>query len=242
LRRTEIACMVWMIQALTGSSLTGYAAYFYSVAGFDTANSFNLAVGMYGVAIMGGIMSWFFMHRFGRRTLYLWGISLSLVILVVAGIIGCLPTTASTSWALGSMIIILTGVYDATIGPVCYTLVAEIPSSRLRVKTVVLARVAYNLVSLITNVLTPRMLNPTAWNWGGKSCFLYAGTTLLCLIWSWFRLPDPFGLTYLEMDILFEKKAKARKFRGKSPRKLLEFIADKMVIRIPGQSESHRVF
>ena len=186
---------------------------FYEQAGFDTANSFNLAVGMYGVAILGGILSWFFLHRVGRRTLYLVGLALSLVILIVAGIIGALPTTDSTSWALGSMIIILTGVYDATIGPVCYVLVAEIPSSRLRVKTVVLARVAYNLVSIVTNVITPKMLNPTAWDWRGKACFVYAGTVLACLIWCWYRLPDPFGLTYLEMDILFEKKAKARKFR-----------------------------
>ena len=213
LRRTEIAAMVWITQTLTGGALTGYAAYFYEQAGFSTANAFNLATGMYGFAIAMGILSWVFMYRVGRRTLYLGGIIASLVILIVGGIIGSLPRTQATQWALGSMLIVLTGVYDFTIGPVCYVLVAEIPSSRLRVKTVVLARVAYNLVSLVTNYLTPKMLNPTAWNWSGKACFLYAGTTTLCLIWCWFRLPDPFGLTYLELDILFEKRAKARKFR-----------------------------
>ena len=202
LRRTEIASMVWMTQALCGSALTGYAAYFYEQAGFNTENSFDLAVGMYGVAIFCGILSWFWMHRVGRRTLYLVGLGLITIILLVAGIVGAVPETDGTSWTLGSMIIVMTGVYDATIGPVCYVLVAEIPSSRLRVKTVVLARVAYNVVSLITNIITPRMLNPTAWDWRGKSCFLYVGTTILCLVWCWFRLPEPFGLTYLEMDIL----------------------------------------
>lgn len=213
LRRTEIASMVWMTQALCGSALTGYAAYFYEQAGFNTENSFDLSVGMYGVAIACGILSWFWMRRVGRRTLYLIGLGLITIILLVAGIVGAIPETDGTSWTLGSMIIVMTGVYDATIGPVCYVLVAEIPSSRLRVKTVVLARVAYNIVSLITNIITPRMLNPTAWDWRGKSCFLYVGTTILCLVWCWFRLPEPFGLTYLELDILFEKKAKARKFR-----------------------------
>ncbi len=213
LRRTEIASMVWMTQALCGSALTGYAAYFYEQAGFDTEDSFNLSVGMYGVAIFCGILSWFWMRRVGRRTLYLIGLCLITTILLVAGIVGAIPETNGTSWTLGSMIIVMTGVYDATIGPVCYVLVAEIPSSRLRVKTVVIARVAYNIISLITNIITPRMLNPTAWDWRGKSCFLYVGTTIFCLVWCWFRLPEPFGLTYLEMDILFEKKAKARKFR-----------------------------
>lgn len=213
LRRTEIASVVWMTQALCGAALTGYAAYFFEQAGFNTSNSFNLAVGMYAVAIVGGILSWFLMRRIGRRPLYLIGLLLSVLILAVTGTIGAVPETDGTSWTLGSMIIIMTGVYDATIGPVCYVLVAEIPSSRLRVKTVVLARVAYNVVGIITNIITPRMLNPTAWDWKGKSAFLYCGTSILCLVWCWYRLPDPFGLTYLEMDILFQKKAKARKFR-----------------------------
>ena len=39
LRRTEIACVVWMIQTLCGSPMTGYATYFYSQAGIDTVNS-----------------------------------------------------------------------------------------------------------------------------------------------------------------------------------------------------------
>ncbi|KIX02379.1 uncharacterized protein Z518_08320 [Rhinocladiella mackenziei CBS 650.93] len=196
LRRTEICCMVWCTQALCGRSMTRYAAYFYEQAGFDTANSFNLAVGMYAGAICARICAWVGMRKIGRRALYLGGLFLSLIILI----------------ASGSLIIVLTFVYDFTVGPVCYVLVAEIPSSRLRVKTVVLARVAYNIVSIITNVMTPRMLNPSAWDWKGQSCLLFAGTTLVCLI-RWFRLPEPMGLTYMELDILFGKKAKARRFR-----------------------------
>jgi SP family general alpha glucoside:H+ symporter-like MFS transporter len=213
LRRTEICTMVWCTQALCGSSLTGYAAYFYEQAGFSTADSFNLAVGMYAGAIVAGMLAWLGMRRIGRRTLYIWGLGGSLAILVITGCVGILKETNASSWALGSLIIVLTCIYDFTVGPVCYVLVAEIPSSRLRVKTVVLARVAYNVVSIITNIITPRMLNPSAWDWKGRSCFLFVGTTALCLLWCWFRLPEPKGLTYMELDILFEKKAKARKFK-----------------------------
>lgn len=213
LRRTEIACMVWTTQALCGSSLTGYAAYYYEQAGFSTANSFNLAVGMYGLAIVGGIISWTLLPKFGRRTLYLWGLVGCLVVLLVAGAISSSVHSQGSSWAIGSLLIVLTMIYDITIGPVCYVLVAEIPSTRLRVKTVVLARVIYNCASLVTNVITPRMLNPLAWNLKGQSCYVFAGTTVLCLIWCYFRLPEPLGLSYLELDILFEKRAKAKKFR-----------------------------
>jgi MFS transporter, SP family, general alpha glucoside:H+ symporter len=213
LRRTEIACMVWMIQTLCGSPMTGYATYFYNQAGFDTENSFDLSLGMYSLAIIGAMISWFLLPVMGRRTLYLWGTGLCFIILVVAGSVGTQGTTPWVPWTLGSLVILHTFVYDTTIGPVCYSLVAEIPSTRLRVKTVVLARVAYNIVTIVSNVLMPEMLNPTAWNWKGKTCFLWAGTCLLCYIWCYYRLPEPKGLTYLELDVLFEKKVTARKFR-----------------------------
>ncbi len=57
------------------------------------------------------------------------------------------------------------------------------------------------------------MLNPTAWNWKGKAGFFWAGMCFLCFLWTYFRLPEPKGRTYGELDILFERKIGARKFR-----------------------------
>jgi SP family general alpha glucoside:H+ symporter-like MFS transporter len=213
LRRTEIACMVWVAQQFSGSSLTAYAPYFYQQAGLKVKNSFNLSIGMYAMAIIGGIIAWFLMRYIGRRTIYIWGLSVLFIVLITGGIFGIFPQLKHQPWILGSLIILLTFVYDLTIGPVCYVLVAEIPSTRLRVKTVAIARVAYNLANFITNAVTTRMLNPIAWNWKGKSCFVYAGTVLVILMWCYWRLPESFGMSYLEIDILFERRAKTGKFR-----------------------------
>ncbi|OQE12780.1 hypothetical protein PENFLA_c063G00321 [Penicillium flavigenum] len=212
-RRTEITCMVWITQQVCGTSLMGWASTFYQQAGFSAANAFNLSLGIYGIAIIGAVISWSLLSCFGRRRLYLCGLSALLATLLIGGIVGALPESRGQLWTLGSLLLILTFVYDMTIGPVCYVLVAEIPSTRLRVKTVVMARISYNLAGILINWITPRMLSPTAWNWKGKSCFFFAGTTMLCLIWCYWRLPETFGLSYLEIDILFEKKAKASKFR-----------------------------
>lgn len=213
LRRTEITCLVWITQALCGAAMTGYAAYFYVQAGFSTARAFDLSTGMYGLAIASGMLAWIWVKEYGRRAIYLVGCALCFTLMLATGIVGCLEESSAQSWTLGSLLILFTAVYDSTIGPICYALVAEIPSTRLRVKTVVLARVAYNICSLITNVLMPKMLNPTAWNWKGKAGFLWAGTCGLCWIWCYYRLPEPKGLTYMELDILFEKRATARQFR-----------------------------
>jgi MFS transporter, SP family, general alpha glucoside:H+ symporter len=213
LRRTEICCLVYVTQTMSGSTLTGFAAYFYEQAGVDVRSSFTLAVVMYALAILGGIIAWFLLPRVGRRRLYLTGSVASFWILISAGIVGTLPSSRTTSWAVASLLILLTFVYDMTLGPVCYVLVAEVPSTRLRVKTVVLARAAYNAISIAMNIGTSHMLNPTALNWGGKTCFFYAGTTALSFVWCYFRLPEPKGLSYLELNILFEKKASAKKFK-----------------------------
>jgi SP family general alpha glucoside:H+ symporter-like MFS transporter len=103
-------------------------------------------------------------------------------------------------------------LFDSTIGPLTYCLVAELPSNRLRVKTIVLARVAYNINAIITNILIQRMLNPLAWNWRGKACFFCALLNAFCFLYCYFRLPETWGLNFHELDILFEKRADARKF------------------------------
>lgn len=212
LRRTEIACMTWAIQVLCGAPLTGYATYFFVRAGLSSRDAYNMSLGMYGLALVGQVLSWVSMRLVGRRTLYIWGCGLCSAVLLAGGVVGTLRPGDDVAWSLAALIVLLTFIYDSTIGPVCYSLVSEMPSTRLRVKTVVLARVTYNLCVVVANVLMPQMLNPLAWNWRGKTCFVWAGTCALCCVWCWFRLPEPKGLTFMELDLLFQKKAPARKF------------------------------
>ena len=80
----------------------------------------------------------------------------------------------------------------------------------------VLARNLYNITGVIANVLTPHMLNPTSWHWGAKAGFFWAASGALCAIWTYFRLPEPKGRSYAEMDMLFEAHVSARKFRETS--------------------------
>jgi len=147
LRRTEIACVTWMIQTLCGSGLQGYSTQFYENAGLDTVYAFDFQMGQYSLAAIGVFTAWALMPRVGRRTLYLYGLIATFICLVITGFLGFAPNSnTGAAWAVGSMLLIMTFIYDLTVGPVCYCLVAEISSVRLRSKTIVLARNAYNLV------------------------------------------------------------------------------------------------
>lgn len=214
LRRTEIVCVVWAIQTLCGSTLMGYSTYFYEQSGLAEANAFTLSMAQFALGAIGTIFSWFLMTWFGRRTLYLSGQIIMAILLFIIGCLGIIShRNAAAQWVIGSMLLVYSFTYDATIGPVCYSLVSELSSTRLRSKSIVLARNFYNLVGIVTSIITPRMLNPSAWNWGAKAGFFWAGSCFLCFIWTWFRLPEPKGRTYGELDILFQQRVGARKFK-----------------------------
>jgi MFS transporter, SP family, general alpha glucoside:H+ symporter len=211
LRRTEITCAAWVIQAASGASLMGYSAYFFEQAGLPTTIAFDFSMGLYSIAIIGVFISWWVMTYLGRRTIYLGGLSMLLLVLLGVGF-SSLAHSTSANYATGSLLLVFTFFYDITIGSVGYSVVAEMPSSRLRTKTIVLARIAYNIQGTINGIITPDMINPTYWNWKGKAGFFWAGTCFLCLVWTYFRLPEPKGRTYAELDILFEQRISARKF------------------------------
>ena len=61
--------------------------------------------------------------------------------------------------AVGVLLVVSTLCNMITIGPVCYPIVAETPSGRLRYKTIVIGRFVYNLTGIFSNSVTPRMIS-----------------------------------------------------------------------------------
>lgn len=44
------------------------------------------------------------------------------------------------------------------------------------------------------------------------TAFFWAGLCFLCIIYTYFRIPEPRGRTFAELDLLFERKVSARNF------------------------------
>lgn len=137
------------------------------------------------------------------------------VIMVLVGALGVpqakFPTPAY-AWAIGSLLLISSFIYNCSIGPLTNTFCAEIPSALLRSKSIVLARWTYTITTIAAGVLTPYQLNPTAWNWSAKTGFFWAGGCLISIVFTYFCVPEPKDRTTAEMDILFERKIPSRHF------------------------------
>ncbi|KAE8373562.1 general substrate transporter [Aspergillus bertholletiae] len=232
LRRTEIVCMVWAIQNLSGNSFSNYSTYFLKQAGLPTNKSYAFAMGQYGINMVGVFAAWFLMTLgIGRRTLYLYGLCGLCVMLLVMGFLGLVPESHrdQSSLATGAMMLVWALFYQCTVGTVAYSLVAELSTRRLQIKTVVLGRNLYNIVAIVCGVLTPYMLNPEAWDWGNYAGFFWGGICFLCVIYTYFRVPEPNGRSFAELDLLFERGVSARKFASTQVDVFDETIEDHVV-------------
>jgi len=103
-------------------------------------------------------------NRVGRRRIYLTGQVMIAIQLGIIGILGCLTQSANISYGIGALMMLINLTFATTLGPVCYTIVAELPASEVRAQTVVLARAAYVISGLINDQLTPRMLSTGDWS------------------------------------------------------------------------------
>ena len=175
----------------------------------------RLAVGGTALALVGTLISWFaIMPYFGRRTIYLWGMLMMTLILFIIGFLNIRTGTSSFETAQAVLTLIWTFVFQLSVGQLGWALPAEMGSTRLRQKTVCLARNAYYLFSVVSNVLEPYFINPTVWNLKGYTAFFWAGTCLLTYVWAFFRLPETKGRSFDEVDVLFAKRLPAREFKG----------------------------
>ncbi|RDW89778.1 putative alpha-glucoside transport protein-2 [Coleophoma cylindrospora] len=212
LRRTEIACICFLGQVSNGGYFAYSPTYFFEQAGVNPTSAYGIALGGTGLSFIGTCCSWFIMSKFGRRDIFIVGFSILICCLLLIGILACVQQTKAIKWIQSVLCLIWLGSYSASVGPIIFTIVAEIGATQLRTKTVVLGRSTYYVGNIIGGVLEPYMMNPTKWNWKGKTAFFWTVSSFLTTLWAFFRLPETKDRTYEELDIMFLRKIPARKF------------------------------
>lgn len=214
LRRTIISIAPLSIQSLSGIAFAAsYSTYYMQLAGFSTSMSFKLQIVQQVISLVGNVMSWYLIDRVGRRNLTFWGLLVLTAILFVMA--GCaVPATPTGSKAAVSMILLYCWWYNVTIGATAYTIVCEVATSRLRVKTIAIGLALQNALNTMWAFVLPYLFNPDKLNLGGKLGFIFGGLAIVCLVYLWVCQPETAGRSYEELDEMFIKKVPARKFKG----------------------------
>ncbi|KAK5133767.1 hypothetical protein LTR08_007417 [Meristemomyces frigidus] len=216
LRRTEIAVGVYSIQVISGIYLVGYATYFFELAGLPTTKAFDMSVGFLALGFVGTCISWILLIRFGRRVIYNTGLAVLIVLLLIIGILDCIPNYSDldgVKWAQSSLMLIWNFCYDLSVGPVCFVILCEVSATKVRSKTIAVATATQAMLGIVMTIAIPYMINPDQANLRGKIGFFFGGLSAIGLCWAFFRVPETSGRTYEELDIMFSRGVRTRQFK-----------------------------
>lgn len=150
---------------------------------------------------------------FGRRSIYIIGISCNVTLLLAIGL-SAIPNTNAGGWAQSILLMCWPMITSMSVGSVAFAIVSEVGSTRLRAKTIAIARNSWNLLNIVFGVVMPYLINPDAAGLKGKAAFIFVFLGALCLVYVFFRLPETKHRTYEELDILFMRKVPARQFKS----------------------------
>ncbi|KAH0531260.1 hypothetical protein TsFJ059_000116 [Trichoderma semiorbis] len=214
LRRTMICAVSYSGQFFSGINVaSSFATYYFQVAGMSDSQAFHLSLGLFALGIVGNVLSWPLLSIWGRRLGYILTCGITMVLMFIVGFLDLAPSSNKAAlYAKSTMLLVFYFVYNCGLGPLVYAIIAEVPSTSIRGKTLGVAASAAHIFSLAITAGLPYAMSATEANWGGKIGFLFGGLGFLLLIWSIFCLPETKNKTFEELDLLFEHKVPAWKF------------------------------
>lgn len=149
----------------------------------------------------------------GRRTLYLSGVCFQTIMLLVIGIAASVSDSSASFWVQATFLMLVFFSYGLTVGPITFSLVAEVSSVKLRAQTCAVARASYYAVAVGMQYINAYALNPLAWNLKGQTAFIWLGTAIGVIIVTWFFVPETKDRSYRELDVLYHRGVPPRHFK-----------------------------
>ncbi|KAK7427645.1 hypothetical protein QQZ08_005920 [Neonectria magnoliae] len=214
LRRTMISIMPLCIQALSGIAfVAGYFTYYLQLAGYSTQMSYRIQIAQPVLSIVGNLMAATMVDRVGRRDLTFWGLVVLTIFLFITGGLGT-GTSKPAITGTVAFILIYSWWYNVSIGSTAFSLLCEVSTSRLRVKTIAIGYAVQNSINVMWQFVIPFMFNPDQGNLGAKVAFIFGGLCFFCLVYLWMCQPETAGRSYQELDEMFARGVPARKFKA----------------------------
>jgi len=213
LRRTEVVIGCWAVQSMTGWVVTSYFAYFYEQAGLPSVKAFDMEVGQGGLGFICACCAFWLSKKLARRTHMMVGMVIMTTIMFLIAILSCVRQDTGLGYAESVLAMVWWGVFQLTVAPATYEIIGETSALSVRQKTIGVGRIVYNILGIVSSLITPVMLNPGARNWKGKSAFLPALLNFFLNFWVFFRVPECKGRTYEELDAMFARGVPTREFK-----------------------------
>lgn len=160
-KRTWTAIFAASAQQMIGATFViGYATYFLELIGVK--DYFSASVALYVVMLLASTAAFPLTEIFGRRALIVAPQFVLCFMLLLIGIMGCVPDQGKASWGIVAFIYVWAIVYQLSIGATGFVLASEIATIRLRSATQGLVTITNALWGLIMQFTVPYMVSPLA--------------------------------------------------------------------------------
>lgn len=210
-RRTFTAIFAASAQQMMGATFViGYATYFFELIG--VRDYFAASIALYIVMLVASTAAFPLTEIFGRRFLIVRPQFFLCLMLLIIGILGCVPDEKRAGWGIVGILYFWALVYQLSIGATGFVLASEIATMRLRAATQGLITITNSAWGLIMQFTVPYMINPDAGDLGGKVGFIFLATGLVASIGGWYLFPETKGMSFQKMDELYASNVPARHF------------------------------
>jgi SP family general alpha glucoside:H+ symporter-like MFS transporter len=130
-------------------------------AGISTNTAFALGLITSALQWIFVMLSWILTSYLGRRTIYLWGSFINVIMLIALGVAGSVGKSNSASLAQASLGLIISVLFTLGPAPASWVIIGETSAIRLRPLTTGIGRASYYIVEIPCIFLGSYMLNPT---------------------------------------------------------------------------------
>ena len=157
-KRTFTAIFAASGQQMIGATFViGYATYFLELIGIQ--DYFNASVALYVVMLVASTAAFPLTEIFGRRALIVPQQFILCVMLLLIGIMGCVPNQHKAGYGIIAFIYVWAIIYQLSIGATGFVLASEIATMRLRGATQGLITITNACWGLIMQFTVPYMVS-----------------------------------------------------------------------------------
>ncbi|KAH6696752.1 putative quinate permease [Leptodontidium sp. MPI-SDFR-AT-0119] len=210
-KRALISIGLMVCQQMTGTNaINYYAPQIFKNLGIVGPSTGLFATGIYGVVkvVACAVFLLFAADSLGRRYSLLWtSIAQGICMFIIGIYVRTNPPKAGapiSAFGYVSLVCIFlfAAIFQFGWGPVCWILVSEIPTARLRAMNVALAAATQWLFNFVVAQAVPRMLVNVG-RAGYGTYFIFGSFCFSMFVFVWFFIPETKGISLEKMDALF---------------------------------------
>lgn len=230
LRRTLIVMFVNVLPQAFGITLLSQASYFGQVVGMPSSLSVLVLILGIVFGLLANVASMWVVARIGHRLLTLVGLGINAVLWTALGIAGIWSgrvvvwygrlftypfprrLISPLRYCVVSLILVIMSA-GLSVWPASYAIGSETSALHLRAKVQGIGWFISSAVSAIFGFILPYIYNPDKGNLRAKVAFIYGAICLLCVVVTYYYVPEMKGRTPAEIDRMFDLKLSALEFK-----------------------------